>query len=99
MSEAITPNKVEQWGMYEVALDGPRGGNPFLDVELRVRFGHGERAVRVDGFYDGDGVYRARCMPDAVGTWSWMATTAGARPFRPSGTSRNASVLRSAVTE
>ena len=71
----VSLSEVERWGMYELALDGPGDGNPFFDVELRVRFGLGERAVEVDGFYDGDGVYRARFMPDEIGVWSWTTTS------------------------
>src|SRR5262249_7647343 len=53
----------EQWGIYEIALDGPSGGNPFTEVDLSARFSQGDEAVTVPGFYDGDGTYRARFMP------------------------------------
>ena len=28
----------ERWGEYEAALQGPRAGNPFVDVQFRVQF-------------------------------------------------------------
>lgn len=62
---------VERWGSFEVQLHGPAGGNPFLDVELSAEFRQGERSVQVAGFYDGDGLYRIRFMPDATGSWTW----------------------------
>ncbi len=62
---------VEQWGVFEVALEGPADGNPFLDVELSARFSRGGEAVEVAGFYDGGGTYRVRFMPDAPGRWSY----------------------------
>jgi len=38
-------------------------------VELTAAFSRGRRTVEVAGFYDGDGVYRVRFMPDATGLW------------------------------
>lgn len=62
---------VERWGIFELALPGPRSGNPFIDVELSAIFSQGARSVTVAGFYDGDGVYKVRFMPDAVGVWNY----------------------------
>jgi hypothetical protein len=64
--------KVERWGMHELTLSGPADGNPFADVELRVAYRYRNRVVTVDGFYDGDGVYRARFMPDREGRWEYV---------------------------
>ena len=58
---------VEQWGIFEIALEGVSTGNPFLDVDLSARFSQGDRVLTVPGFYDGDGVYRIRFMPDGQG--------------------------------
>jgi len=62
---------VEQWGVFEVALKGPSDGNPFVDVRLTGRFSDGFKTVEVTGFYDGDGVYRVRFMPDHPGQWTY----------------------------
>ena len=62
---------VEQWGIFELALPGSAEGNPYLDVELTARFAYKHREIEVDGFYDGDGVYRIRFMPDTPGTWRY----------------------------
>jgi hypothetical protein len=60
----------EQWGILEVSLPGPTGGNPFVDVDLRATFtGPEETRVRVGGFYDGDGVYYIRFQPPQPGHW------------------------------
>jgi hypothetical protein len=66
------PAKVDRWGLFELALAGPQEGNPFLDVELSARFTQGERSFEPQGFYDGDGVYRVRFMPDALGEWRYV---------------------------
>lgn len=65
-------NSVEQWGIFELALDGPSEGNPFLDVNLSAEFRQQNRVLEPDGFYDGDGVYRIRFMPDAPGEWTYV---------------------------
>jgi hypothetical protein len=64
VEENRTTNTVERWGIFEIALTGPQDGNPFCDVELRAEFRFGHRVINVDGFYDGDGIYRVRFMPD-----------------------------------
>src|SRR5439155_20089120 len=62
---------VEQWGIFELTLQGSAEANPFLEVELTAQFTHQHRTVEVDGFYDGDGIYRIRFMPDTQGSWSY----------------------------
>ncbi len=62
---------VEQWGIFEIALNGSAAGNPFLDVELTAQFSYKHRTIAVDGFYDGDGIYRIRFMPDSQGEWRY----------------------------
>ena len=63
---------VERWGIFELTLRGPEGGNPFIDVELSARFRHQDHVVEAEGFYDGDGVYRVRFMPGTSGVWSYV---------------------------
>ena len=65
-----TPS-VEQWGVFEISLRGPTNGNPFIDIKLSARFTHGIHSVVADGFYDGNGIYKIRCMPDAPGEWRY----------------------------
>jgi hypothetical protein len=69
------PATVERWGIFELALRGPAEGNPFLEVELAAEFTDGERRIGVTGFYDGEGVYRVRFMPDAEGSWRFATTS------------------------
>jgi len=69
------PGGVERWGIYEVTLKGPVQGNPFLDVNLSAQFTHGEKTVKVGGFYDGEGIYRIHFMPDEPGEWSYATTS------------------------
>ena len=66
---------VEQWGTWELTLHGPADGNPFVDVDLSARFSQGDKSVVVSGFYDGDGSYRIRFMPEQSGTWSYVTSS------------------------
>ena len=67
--------EVEQWGLYEVALSGPTNGNPFVDVRVTTRFDQGDDSIEATGFYDGDGVYRARLMPPKPGLWRYRTAS------------------------
>lgn len=67
----VTP-EVEQWGTCEVTLNGTQEGNPFVDVLLSAKFFQNETSVEVDGFYDGDGIYRLRFMPEKQGEWQFI---------------------------
>lgn len=78
-AEPLTPPaeaaETEQWGLYEIALKGPSTGNPFRDVTLSAQFTHDHRTLDVRGFYDGDGTFRIRFMPDTPGVWTWKTTS------------------------
>ncbi|KPK61816.1 MAG: alpha-L-rhamnosidase [Planctomycetes bacterium SM23_32] len=71
MGEQDAQRQVEQWGIFELALEAQTPGNPFMDVDFGARFVHGNRAVEAAGFYDGDGVFRVRFMPEAQGEWRY----------------------------
>lgn len=73
MSQAT--RSVEQWGCFELRLTGSAEGNPFLDTTLSVEFTLGSRVISVDGFYDGDGVYKARFMPEIQGLWKYQTVS------------------------
>lgn len=62
---------VERWGQFELTLQGPAEGNPYKEQLLEAVFSKGSREVRVTGFYDGDGTYRVRFMPDEEGDWRY----------------------------
>jgi len=78
----LGPEQAEKWGVFELELHGPKAGNPFTDVQLGAEFafegdggGQAKRIVKVPGFYDGDGVYRIRFMPDAEGGWRYRTVS------------------------
>jgi hypothetical protein len=66
---------IEKWDFFEASFEGPSGGNPFLEVSLEATFSQGSRRVRVPAFYDGDGIYRVRFMPDNEGEWTFRTSS------------------------
>jgi hypothetical protein len=64
-------DSVEKWGCFEANFHGPREGNPFSDVSLSAVFTQGESRVEVNGFYDGEGVFKVRFMPERSGRWTF----------------------------
>ena len=67
----IAAPRVEQWGVFEISRNGPTNGNPCLDVTFSARFMHGAVTNSVNGFYDGEGIYRVRFLPEQVGAWQY----------------------------
>lgn len=68
---ATEPEKIQCWDRFEVTLAGPQTGNPFDDVKLSAEFVSGNEKVVVTGFYDGNGNYKIRFMPQKTGIWKY----------------------------
>ena len=66
---------VPRWEVFELALAGPSSGNPFTDVQLAATFTLEHRSVKVNGFYDGNGVYKIRFMPDTESGWTYATSS------------------------
>lgn len=71
----INDNKIEQWGIYELQIQGPEKGNPFVDVYLFAEFRLKDKIYKPAGFYDGKGIYKVRFMPDTIGEWSYTTSS------------------------
>ena len=52
MTNTTSGKPIEQWGIFELSLQGSAEGNPFLESELKARFTYNHRTIEVDGFYD-----------------------------------------------
>lgn len=63
--------EVEKWGVYEIACEGRKDGNPYNDYSIIGTFISKTECVTVDGFYDGDGIYKVRFMPSFEGNYSF----------------------------
>lgn len=62
---------VEKWSVFEAELSGRSEGNPFIDYNIKGVFVHKEEIKEVEGFYDGDGIYRVRFMPSFEGKYTF----------------------------
>ena len=58
MSTCKYTESVEKWGTFEAEMPGRHEGNPFTDYAIQGTFKGKEETKTVDGFYDGDGIYR-----------------------------------------
>ena len=74
--------EVGQWGRFEAAVTNPtRYADPYADVTLDVTYTRPDgAAVDFWGFYDGDGTWRIRFMPDRLGTWRYDARFSDGQP-------------------
>jgi hypothetical protein len=75
---AASPAGVERWGIFETQIRIAEAGDPF-GVAVKAQFTHEHRTVEVAGFYDGDGVYKVRFMPDSEGEWTWKFVESSGR--------------------
>lgn len=69
--------EVEKWGVFELTMEGAQEGNPFIGVSLSAVFTHSdsEKTYEPEGFYDGNGIYKIRFMPDEEGTWTYETSS------------------------
>ncbi|WP_341281053.1 DUF5605 domain-containing protein [Paenibacillus sp. FSL H8-0537] len=74
-AKLLAQGEVARWDVYELELHGPAHGNPFTDAAISAVFSQGERSLSAQGFYDGDGIYRVRFMPDAEGEWHYRTSS------------------------
>ena len=72
---SIFSQSIERWDRFEVALNGPKTGNPFQDVTLSAEFVNGSEIVKADGFYDGNGLFKIRFMPTKTGEWKYKTVS------------------------
>jgi len=68
----VTGVETEQWDIFELTLKGSSDGNPFVDVKLSGEFAQGDKIFKPEGFYDGNGIYKVRFMPNAPGKWTYV---------------------------
>jgi len=64
--------KIEKWKIFELSINGSTKGNPFADVKFSGQFINNNDTITVQGFYDGEGIYKIRFMPQMEGKWSYL---------------------------
>ncbi len=68
----IYEKTVEKWGLFQVECRGRADGNPFVDYQIQGIFSGEQEEVRVEGFYDGEGIYKVRFMPSYEGDYHFV---------------------------
>jgi hypothetical protein len=72
-------SQVERWGIEEVTLKGKHGyANPFTDVTLAASFNCPGQTATVSGFYDGNGTWKVRFMPENTGNCTFTTKSSDA---------------------
>ena len=66
---------VEKWKVFEIAFSGYTNGNPFKEVKLLGCFIKDNDTISVRGFYDGEGLFKIRFMPQEEGKWIYVTTS------------------------
>jgi hypothetical protein len=73
------PATARVWEPWELVLDGPSHGNPFVDVEFGASASAPDGStVRLGGFFDGGGRWVVRLLPGMAGRWT-VSTPSTAR--------------------
>jgi len=63
-------DNVPCYGAWEKSWTASESKNPY-DVRFKAIFKKGNRELTAFGFYDGNGVYKLRFMPDSPGKWTY----------------------------
>jgi len=71
MLKSTAPKSVHKWDVFEVTVKGPEKGNPFVDQWIKGVFTTKNEVKKVEGFYDGKGVYTVRFMPSFVDDYTY----------------------------
>ncbi len=66
---------VEQWNRFEIELKHAYRGNSFHDIKLTAKFTNKDTSYLVDGFFDGNGIFKIRFMPEKTGTWTYVTSS------------------------
>ena len=75
VSNLSAQEKIAKWEIFELSLKGSVAGNPFVNTQVIAEFKHGSKSVKPEGFYDGDGIYKIRFMPDEEGIWTYTTSS------------------------
>lgn len=63
---------IELWGCLELSFEGKVFENPFMEATILGTFKGDQECKTVEGFYDGDGIFKVRFMPSFAGTYTYI---------------------------
>ena len=65
---------MKQYEMFELVFPGKALTDSWAQIDLTAEFACGDTVRSVRGFYDGDGRYVVRFLPDQPGLWRWKVS-------------------------
>ena len=74
MNSFAYEKSVEKWDVFEVTVNGKSDKNPFIDYQIQGYFKSKNETKIIDGFYDGNGIYKVRFMPSFEELYSFEIT-------------------------
>ena len=67
---------MKQYETFELTFSGRILSEDYADIPLTAVFSCGSQTKTVQGFYDGDGLYKVRFLPEEPGAYTWLVTGA-----------------------
>ena len=67
---------MRQYETFELRFTGKEPAAEYADIPLCAEFACGSEKKNVKGFYDGEGVYKVRFLPEKPGVYTWKVTGA-----------------------
>lgn len=62
---------MNKYGLIELSFKGYSDKNPFVDYTITALFKNKNEEKTIQGFYDGDGIYKVRFMPSFSGRYTY----------------------------
>lgn len=67
---------MRQYEVFELTFDGENINHDWADADINAIFKDSSGEKKVKGFYAGEGKYKVRYLPEAVGLVSWKVSGA-----------------------
>lgn len=67
---------MRQYETFELTFCGPELTDSWTQANILAEFSHDGLKKTVPGFYDGDGIFKVRFLPDEAGEYTWRVTGA-----------------------
>ena len=64
-------NAMKQYEMFELVFSGKEQTDHWAQIDLTAEFSCSDTVKTVKGFYDGEGRYIVRFLPEIAGEWHW----------------------------
>jgi hypothetical protein len=76
---------IEKYNIFEVSVKGPEPSKTYVKVDFTGTFRKENKEVKIKGFYNGNGEYLVRFMPDEEGIWHYELSLKASEEIREYG--------------